>query len=241
LGIGPTRLELREVVLQPVFRSLDLTIEPGERIAVLGANGAGKSTLLRLIAGIVQPDQGEVLVDSENISRVRWSDLRHAFAMVAPDLPLLRGSLRLNLTYGSSGVDDARMAEILAACQLETLVARLPAGLDTRLAEEGGGLSTGERARIAVARALLVRPRVLLLDEADANLDQVSRAALDNLLATFTGTIVFVTHDLASVALADKVVELHSGTLTEIPPGEVAARLAALRGTRNTHDLRLVS
>jgi ATP-binding cassette subfamily B protein len=231
------RLELRDVTLRPLLEHLDLSIDAGARVALLGSNGTGKSTLLRLMAGIIEPQQGAVLLGGRDLRTHRWSDVRRAFAMVSPDLPLLRGSLRLNLAYGLRGASDAALAQVIGHCQLEPLVARLPLGLDTRLSENGEGLSTGERARIAIARALLTQSQVLLLDEADANLDEPSRQALDMLVGSFPGTVVFVTHDASRVAKAGRILTLHDRRVVEVAAGETGACLAVPEG----RHIKLVS
>ena len=235
------RLELRSVRLEPVFRDVDLVIEAGERVAIIGPNGSGKSTLLRMLSGIVEPDAGEVCLGGEEIRTRRWSDVRKAFAMVAPDLSLLRGSLRLNLTYGARDATDAQIAKTLEACRLESLVERLPRGMDTRLSENGEGLSTGERARIAIARAVLARPQVLLLDEAEANLDRLAREALDHLIRTFPGTVVFITHDAARVAQADRILAIRPPRLEPVTLAEAIAELHSSRLFAQERALRLVS
>ena len=160
---------------------------------------------------------------------------------MSPDLPLLRGSLRLNLTYGARNAGENEIAEVLQACRLGPLVERLPKGLDTRLSENGDGLSTGERARIAIARAVLARPHVLLLDEAEANLDRLAREALDNLIEGFPGTVVFITHDAAHVARAGRILAVRSHRLVPITTSEATSELHASRLCADGRSLRLVS
>jgi ABC-type multidrug transport system fused ATPase/permease subunit len=235
------RIELRRVSLAPLLREVDLAIEAGERVAIIGPNGAGKSTLLRMIAGIVEPDAGEIRLGGEDIRTRRWSDVRKAFAMVSPDLSLLRGSLRLNLTYGARDATDAEIGKTLQACRLVSLAERLPRGLDTRLCENGEGLSTGERARIAIARAVLARPQVLLLDEAEANLDRPAREAVDTLTRKFAGTVVFVTHDATRVVQADRVLAIRSQQLVAVTASEAVAELHSSRLCADGGALRLVS
>ncbi len=227
LDPGPGRIELRGLHLKGLFRGLDATIEAGERVAIVGANGAGKSTLLRLIAGILDPDKGRVRLDGQDIQKCRWEAVRRAFAMVSPDLPLLRGSLRLNLTYGASDWTAEDLKRTVGALGLDDLVARLPAGIESRISESGGGLSTGERARITLARALLSKPRVLLLDEADANLDDAARDALEAVIEGFAGTVLFITHDPARAAKADRILKVEAGGLLEIAPADWLAQNAA--------------
>ncbi len=229
---GPGRIELRGLRLAGLFRGLDATIEAGERVAIVGANGAGKSTLLRLVAGILDPDKGRVQLDGQDIRKRRWEEVRRAFAMVSPDLPLLRGSLRLNLTYGATAWTGEDLERSVAALGLEALVARLPAGIESRISENGAGLTTGERARIALARAILSKPRVLLLDEADANLDDAARDALETVVEDFAGTVLFITHDPARAAAADRVLRVENGRLHEIAPAEWLAQDAAPQALR---------
>lgn len=195
------------------LRSIDLDIEAGARVCIVGSNGAGKSTLLRLIGGIVQPHQGAVLLDQQDIHRCHWEDVRNAFAMVSPDLPLLRGSLRLNLTYGARGVTDDVVKKVIESCGLNALIKRLGNGLDVRISENGEGLSTGERARIALARALLVQPRVLLLDEAGANLDGPAAQALNRIKREFEGTVIYTTHARDCLTSADRIIHLDKGRI----------------------------
>ena len=223
---GPGRIELGGLKLSGLFDGLTLKVDAGERLAILGANGVGKSTLLRLIAGLLDPEEGQVQLDGQDIADCRWDDLRQAFAMVSPDLPLLRGTLRLNLTYGAKDWTQEKLERVIEDLSLDALAARLPNGIESRISEMGSGLSTGERARIALARALLSQPRVLLLDEAEANLDAASRRALDRAIAGFSGTVIFTTHDMARAAGADRAVRLQAGQLSTLSAEELEAENA---------------
>lgn len=232
LGEGPGRIALENVTFADVLRNVSASIEAGERVAIVGPNGAGKSTLLRLIAGILEPDRGAVRLDGQDVCDTRWADLRKAFAIVSPDLPLLRGSLRFNLTYGADNPSEDEIAAVASRVGLDGLITAFPNGLKTRVSENGEGLSTGERARVALARALLARPRVLLLDEADANLDQGSGALLDRVLQLFGGTVIFVTHDPERAAAADRVLRLADGTLSPCDAGALADAMQPAPGLR---------
>ena len=221
---GPGCLELRDVSRGNVIKHVSVRLEEGERLCIVGRNGAGKSTLLRLIAGILHPSAGKVLLDDQDITKVNWRDLRQAYAMVSPDLPLLRGSLRFNLTYGAKDRPEEELDRVLEASGVVPLIERLPQGLRTRVSESGDELSTGERARVALARALLVRPRILLFDEAEANLDRAARTALDRIMDDFGGTIVFATHTRERAARADRLLHLEAGRAVAIgPPDELLA------------------
>ncbi len=235
LSDGPGQVVLKDVSFGQTLDEVNLAISPGERIAVTGPNGAGKSTLLRVIAGIYEPESGKVLLDGEDLKETVWDDIRSAFAIVSPDLPLLRGTLRFNLTYGAEERTDDEIRAVIAELGLDGLVESLPKGLKTRVSEKGEGLSTGERARIALARALLVKPRVLLLDEADANLDRGANLLLDQTLEKAGCTVIYITHDPARAATADRVVHLENGKLEVLDAEAVKALVAT------DHPLRLVN
>ncbi len=238
-ALVPT-IQLQRVEKAYLFHSVNVAIEAGERVALIGPNGSGKSTLLRIISGLVEPDRGQVLLDGESIQRCRWSDVRRTFAMVSPDLPLLRGSLRLNLTYGASNRDETAIMEVVSTCQLEELVARLDRGLDTRIAENGAGLSTGERSRIALARALMAKPSVLLLDEAEANLDAGARRTLDCAVQAFPGTVIFITHDIRQLTRADRVLAIQAGEIVSMARRDITDDPASWGLGVATQELRLV-
>ena len=238
LAEGSGTISLQSVSYEPVLKQVSMTIDAGERVAVVGPNGAGKSTLLRLVAGLLHPDAGQVLLDGQDIAETRWPDLRRAFAFVSPDLPLLRGSLRLNLSYGGASPPDEEIVAMLERLGLSALLARLPKGLDSRISEHGAGFSTGERARLALARALLAKPRVLLLDEADANLDGRANRLLEDAVALFEGSVMFISHDPARAAKADRILRLAEGTLSALDPAQL---LAALPNTPSSAAPRSLS
>jgi ABC-type multidrug transport system fused ATPase/permease subunit len=194
LDVNGGRVTFDRVSVRGVLRRVSAEAPAGARIALLGPNGAGKSTLLNLAGRLFDPDRGRVLIDGQDIARVRLSSLRRQVAFVGADVPLLRGTLRKNLCYGAVRVDDGRLREMIAFCGLEGLVDRHPRGLDARVAEGGRDLSQGERMRVALARALLAKPRVLLLDEADAGLDSEAIAVLNQVIKGFQGTLLMATH-----------------------------------------------
>ena len=214
LAEGAGRLTLDKVRVPGRLGPIDLEIAGGARVLVTGANGAGKSTLLRVIAGLATPSHGRVRLDGVRLDRLDAGALRAAVALVSPDLPLLRGSLRLNLSYGAPQSEEAALIDMLERCGLTELLARLPRGLDTRVAEGGAGLSSGERTRLGLARAMLVRPRILLLDEADAHLDPHARGTLGGIVANYPGTVVFASHQ-AEEFRAGRILRLERGGIVE--------------------------
>lgn len=186
---------------------------PGQRVALVGANGAGKTTLLHAIVRLRDFDQGDIMLDGVSIRDLPRKQLHEQVAYVGNDVPLLRTSLRNNLLYGNPGPDQEAFESICRQCGIEEIVRRLPEGLETRIAEAGSNLSQGERARICLARALMLRPKVLLLDEADAHLDLMAVKAFSRVLADFPGTVLMATHRREAVRNADVIWHLHQGRL----------------------------
>lgn len=206
------------------------TAEAGRRIAIIGPNGAGKSTLLGLVARLTEPDSGEILVAGQSAQAYSLAALRSMLGVVMPDLPLLRGSILRNLVYRVPSASPEERERIAMLCGVDELLLTLPRGELTRVADGGGNLSYGQRQRISWARALLGRPALLLLDEADANLDPVSAACLTEVLNDYTGTVLMVTHHLARVLQADEVWYVDGGRLIERgTPGELMGRVSRTR------------
>ncbi len=148
------------------------------------------------------------------------ADARSAIGMAGPDLPLMKGTLRRNLTYRERSVGDDELGQAIDQCGLRPLIDELPGGLDFPIAEGGSNLSSGQRQRVLLARTIVARPRVLLLDEADTNLDAASSSALDAVLDAHDGTAFVTTHRLDRVRKADEVWHLDAGRLVEHGPVE---------------------
>jgi ABC-type multidrug transport system fused ATPase/permease subunit len=197
----------------PVFTGFDLAVKPGSFTVLIGPSGCGKSTLIGLLLGVVSPQSGSVEV-LDGTSAAALSTLRprllRSVGYVGPESFLIEGTLRDNLLYGL-GREPSSEEILLALRQAECdFVASLPLGLSHQLTEQGQGLSAGQKQRLSLARALLRRPTVLILDEATANLDSATEARLIETLGRFKGrmTIVAATHREALLTLADQVVRL---------------------------------
>ena len=218
LPAGPGRVQLDGVRLDGLFGPLHATAEPGSVVALVGPNGAGKSTLLSMLAGLTPPDGGTVRLDGADVHAACERSVRAAIGVVGPDVPLLRGTIAVNVRYGDPEADGRRLNETVHASGLDELLRSLPAGLQTSVGEGGAGLSAGQRQRVALARALLPGPRVLLLDEADAHLDPLAAGAIDRAITGFAGTVIIVTHRPERLAGVDVVWQLAGGRLLVLPP-----------------------
>lgn len=212
---GPGRLEFRQVN-SGILQNVSVVAEAGSIVAIVGSNGAGKTTLLTLAARLIDPDNGEVLIDGQDISQYNLASVRALVGVAGPDFPLLRGTLERNLTYRLPEASAVERDRVKKLCGIDEILAALPEGEKTRIAEGGAGLSAGQRQRIALGRALLGNPPILLLDEADANLDAQAGAVIDQVLAAHTGTVLLISHRLERVAKADMVWFLDNGCLLEI-------------------------
>jgi len=208
-------IEYREVWLSERAPAFSARIGFGERVALVGPNGIGKSRLLALTAGLLEQRGGEVLIGGQRLDTVDVGSLRRNVALVSTDLPLVRGSLRRNLRYHKSAAraDTQAVQRIIDLCALGDVVERLDRRLETRIAEGGRNLSQGERQRIALARALMAEPSILLLDEVDAHLDEKSRSVLERVIREFDGTIIAATHDARLLGAIHRHIDLleHAG------------------------------
>jgi ABC-type multidrug transport system fused ATPase/permease subunit len=195
-------LEFRDAELDGSVKEFSGTAAAGKVTAIVGPNGAGKSTLLALAARLLDPDSGSVLLDGQDLATASLRSVRRHVALVSPDLPLLRGTVKHNLRYRNPGASEEEYQRVIRECRVDEILQELPKGERTRVSDAGTNLSQGQRTRIALARALLDNPTVLLLDETDANLDPRSAAILDDILERYAGTVLIVTHRIERVARA---------------------------------------
>ncbi len=214
---GPGRLRLRNVSLG-VVDGVHAEIPAGATVALVGPNGSGKSTLMAGIARLVDLDDGSVELDGTDLATVSLSDARSEIGVAAPDLPLMRGSIRRNLTYRHRHATDDEIDAVTQLCDLRSWIDSVPGGLAHRLDEGGANLSSGQRQRLLLARAVLGSPRLLLLDEPDSNLDAATASVVDRVIAAHDGTCVLVSHRAERIAVADQVWHLADGRLVEQGP-----------------------
>jgi ATP-binding cassette subfamily B protein len=203
---------------RPVIRDVNLRIEAGETMAFVGPTGAGKSTLAKLITRSYDPTSGRVLVDGHDVRGLTIESLRRQLGVVPQEPFLFAGTIRDNVAFGVPGASDDEVREAIAATGLDDVVSRLPNGIDTIVHERGQSLSSGERQLLALARAFLIKPRILVLDEATSNLDLLSEsrieAALDVLLEGRTA--VLIAHRLSTAMKADRIAVVVDGRIEEV-------------------------
>jgi ATP-binding cassette, subfamily B, bacterial len=198
-----------------VLDHVDLIIEPGEHLVLVGANGAGKSTLLALLLGVERPHTGRVLADGVPFDAIDVAQLRRRMGVVAQEPILVRGSIAENIAWGRVDPASEEVRAAAAMAMASEFIERLPDGYDTMLGDGGSGLSGGQRQRVAIARALVGGPAVLLLDEPTNHLDRVAVGAIIDRLVRLPNRpgIISVTHDQSLVAIADRVVSLDRGRI----------------------------
>jgi ATP-binding cassette, subfamily B, bacterial len=213
------------------LRHVDLTVQPGETVALVGATGSGKSVLVGLLSRLYDPTEGEIRIDAQDIRELSLDALRRAVATAFEDPTLFSMSVAENLRLGNPGATDEelRQAVEVAAAQY---VYDLPYGLDTRIGEQGMSLSGGQRQRLSLARAILAGPRILVLDDTlsalDVHTEAVVEEALRRVLHSVTGIVV--AHRASTVLLADRVALLQNGTVTHVGThAELLATVPAYR------------
>ncbi|KAA3626565.1 MAG: lipid A export permease/ATP-binding protein MsbA [Proteobacteria bacterium] len=224
----------------PVLRELDLVIEPGETIALVGASGSGKTTLMNLIPRFIHPTQGRLLIDGVDIEEFDVRNLRSHISLVSQEVVLFNDTVRANIAYGAlNQASEEQILEAARAAHVLEFVERMPQGLDTLIGESGLKLSGGQRQRLAIARAILKDAPILLLDEATSALDSHSERHIQEAVERLRSgrTTLVIAHRLSTIEHADRIVMMEHGRIVET--GSHSELLAKKGRYRELHRLQL--
>jgi subfamily B ATP-binding cassette protein MsbA len=200
-----------------VLRGIDLEAKPGQMVALVGFSGSGKTTMASLLLRHYDPTSGRITIDGIDLRETQLLSFRRQVGVVAQESILFNTTIRENIRYGRAGASDEEIEEAAKAASIHEAILSQPDGYETRIGEEGIKLSVGEKQRMAIARALLADPRILILDEATSALDSQTesllQAALDNLMAGRTSFVI--AHRLSTIVKADLIVVLEKGVVKE--------------------------
>lgn len=202
---------------RPILNGLSFTLEPGEKLALVGSSGAGKSTIAKLLFRFYDVTSGEIKIDDKNIQNVSQESLRRNIGVVPQDTVLFNASLKENIRYGRPDATDDDIQQAIRLAHLTDFVSSLPKGLDTQVGERGLKLSGGEKQRVAIARTILKQPSILIFDEATSSLDsQSEKAVIEAIEEVSQGkSSVVIAHRLSTVVNADRILVLDKGKMVE--------------------------
>jgi ATP-binding cassette subfamily B protein len=198
-----------------VLRHLDLTVDPGSRVAIVGHSGSGKSTLGKLLLGMYVPTQGDICYDGLSLRRINWQELRRQFGVVLQESTLFSGSILSNIALGNPAMDREHVVEAARTAAIHEDIMAMPMAYDTLVSEGGSALSGGQRQRLAIARAVAQRPAILLLDEATSHLDVETEQRVARNLQSLACTQIIIAHRLSTVRDADLILVLDRGAIVE--------------------------
>jgi ATP-binding cassette subfamily B protein len=206
-----------------VFKDLSFTIQPGQRVGLIGPSGGGKSTLVTLLQRFYDVDGGRILVDGQDVAQVTQNSLRQAISTVPQDTALFNRSLLENIRYGRPEATDEEVARAAEAAHCSSFISKLPRGFETIVGDRGLKLSGGQRQRISIARAFLKNAPILVLDEATSALDtEVEEAIRDALAHLMEGrTVIAIAHRLSTLRSFDRILVMKDGQLIEDGPPEI--------------------
>ncbi|WP_223067340.1 ABC transporter ATP-binding protein [Paenibacillus caui] len=232
LPSGPLSVEFRNLTFayepdgQPTLNQLELRLEPGQTLGLLGRTGSGKTTLARLLLRFYDPQQGRIELAGTDIRKCKLHELRNSVAMVTQNIEIMEGTVRDNLTLFDDSIDDGRIVAVLAELGLGQWYEALPEGLDSILASGGGSLSAGEAQLLAFARVFLTDPGLVILDEASSRLDPLTESRIETAISRLLQerTCIIIAHRLTTVQRADQILILDNGQMLEHGP---RAKLAA--------------
>lgn len=201
----------------PILKSVSMEIRHGEHVAIVGPNGCGKTTLLALIPRLLDPDSGRVLIDGSDIKEVSLRSLRKQIGVVTQEAVIIQGTILENIRLGMAGATDSEVHAAAHRAYASSFIEGFPEGYDTLVSEQGSNLSGGQRQRLAIARAILRNPSILILDEATSQIDAESEAQIAQAVAEFghERTVIAVAHRLSTMLAADRIIVMDQGSVVD--------------------------
>ncbi|MBB5322968.1 ATP-binding cassette subfamily B protein [Anoxybacillus tepidamans] len=202
---------------QEALRDVSFLTSPGETVALVGPTGVGKTTIIQLLMRFYDPDRGHILIDGYDVRQIKRFSLRQHMAFVLQDVFLFQGTILENIRYGRLDATDEEVIEAAKWANAHSFIMKLPNGYDTVLQQDGSGISQGQKQLLAIARAMIARPSILILDEATSNIDTMTELAIQEALARLMNnrTCFVIAHRLNTIQNADRILVLREGTVVE--------------------------
>ena len=215
--VSISNLDFRYGTRDLVLRHINLEIHRGEKIAFVGESGSGKTTLAKLLVRLYEQEKGSIKLDSSDIREFSISQIRNNISYISQNTFLFSGTIKENLMFGNSDATDDDISQVCKMCELEEYINSLPLKLNTRIEENGKNLSGGQKQRLAIARALLNNPEILIMDEATSNLDYITEKSIEKTINTFSGnmTTIIIAHRLSTIKDCDKIFVFRNGEIVE--------------------------
>lgn len=215
--VSISNLDFRYGTRDLVLRHINLEIHRGEKIAFVGESGSGKTTLAKLLVRLYEQEKGSIKLDSSDIREFSISQIRNNISYISQNTFLFSGTIKENLLFGNSDATDDDISQVCKMCELGEYINSLPLKLNTRIEENGKNLSGGQKQRLAIARALLNNPEILIMDEATSNLDYITEKSIEKTINTFSGnmTTIIIAHRLSTIKDCDKIFVFRNGEIVE--------------------------
>ena len=198
-----------------VLKGVCITIESNQKIAIVGLNGAAKSTLLKCIGGLLWPIQGKICINGVSLTEINPDELRGEISYVNQEPVIFNASLRDNITLNDNDYNEDYLQEILRITLVDKLIEEMPAGMDTHISQDGMNLSGGQKQKIALARALLKKPKVLLLDEPTSSMDNLSEKHILDCIKELDLICIVISHRLSTIGHFDRIIVINDGKVEE--------------------------
>ena len=199
----------------PLIENFSLSLQPGKRVALVGASGSGKSTLAKLICGLYQPLEGEILFDGTPRNQIPHRVLANSLSVVEQDIFIFGGTVRDNLTLWNASIPDEQLIQACKDAAIHDTVMKIPGGYDGELLEEGANLSGGQRQRLEIARALVKNPAIMVMDEATSALDTQTEQIIVENLRSRKCSCILVAHRLSTIRDCDEIIVLEEGKVVQ--------------------------